>query len=108
MVLNRDIGFVELGQEAEIKVESFPFTRYGFIHGQVSDLSRDAIKDEEQGLVYVAQVSMAQERILVGEQWVQLTPGMNVTVEVKTGQRQVLDYFLAPFAEYQTDSLRER
>lgn len=107
-VLNRDIGFVELGQEVEIKVESFPFTRYGFIHGVVSDLSRDAVKDEQQGLVYVAQVAMARDQILVGDQWVQLTPGMNVTVEVRTGQRQVLDYFLAPFVEYQNDALRER
>ncbi len=107
-VLNKDIGFVKEGQDAEIKVESFPFTRYGLIPGSVLELSRDAAEDEEQGLVYLAEVSLSETRILVGERWVQLTPGMNVTVEIKTGSRRLIHFFLSPFLEYQNEALRER
>ena len=43
MVSNRDIGFIHVGQEAEIKVDTFNFTRYGLLHGRVLSLSQDAI-----------------------------------------------------------------
>ena len=43
MVSNRDIGFVQSGQEAEIKVDTFNFTRYGLLHGEVLSVSQDAI-----------------------------------------------------------------
>ena len=43
MVSNRDIGFVEPGQDAEIKVDTFNFTRYGLLHGKVLSVSQDAI-----------------------------------------------------------------
>ena len=107
-VLNKDIGFVRQGQEARIKVDAFPFTKYGLIQGRVVNLSADAIQDKERGLVYAARVSLRQKRILVGDRWVALAPGMSVTVEVKTGQRRVIDFFLSPLMEYQDEALRER
>ena len=108
MVLNKDIGFVEAGQLAEIKVESFPFTRYGLIEGKVRQVSADAENDEDQGLVYPSRVTMQRDKILVEDRWVQLTPGMAVTVEVKTGDRRLIEYFLSPLLEYQDEALRER
>ena len=49
MVSNRDIGFVHAGQEAEIKVDTFSFTRYGLLHGKVLNVSQDAItRDKPQ------------------------------------------------------------
>lgn len=107
-VLNKDIGFVEQGQSAEIKVESFPFTKYGLIQGSMRQVSADAVADEQQGLVYPARVSMERDKILVQDRWVQLGPGMAVTVEVKTGQRRIIEFFLSPFLEYQDEALRER
>lgn len=108
MVLNKDIGFVHNGQTAEIKVESFPFTKYGTVPGGVKTVSRDAVLDENQGWVYPARFELHETEILAGEKYVPLTPGMSVTVEIKTGKRRLIQYLLAPLQEYQDESMRER
>ena len=63
MVLNKDKGFVTAGQEAQVKLESFPFTKYGTIPGTLKHLSRDAIQDENLGLVYAGRVSLSRNTI---------------------------------------------
>jgi HlyD family type I secretion membrane fusion protein len=108
MVLNKDIGFVEVGQPVELKLETFPFTRYGVIEGRVKQVWRDAIQDEKQGLVYKAEVTLAADRILVDRTWVPLATGMAVQAEIKTGDRRVISYFLSPLLRYRDESLRER
>ena len=108
MVLNKDIGFVHEGQEAELKIESFPFTRYGTIIGKVLHVSRDSVQDEVAGFVYPARVAMARTTMLVEGKFVNLGPGMAVTVEIKTGKRQVIEFLLAPLKRYQDESLKER
>lgn len=108
MVLNKDIGFVNEGQTAEVKVDSFPFTKYGTIDAQVKTMSRDAVLDEQQGWVYPARFTLAAHDILVEDKRVSLSPGMTVMVEIKTGKRRLIQYLLAPLQEYQSESLRER
>ena len=108
MVLNKDIGFVRAGQESEIKIESFQFTKYGLIDGTVKNISADAVEDEKQGLIYPMRVTMKTNRILVGNRWVPLAPGMSVTAEVKTGKRRAIEFFLSPLMRYQDEALRER
>ena len=108
MVLNKDIGFVTDGQDAEIKVESFPFTKYGTLRGDVKTISRDAVLDEKLGWVYPARFNLWEKNIIVGDKYVALTPGMSVTVEIKTGKRKPIQYILAPLKEYQSESLKER
>jgi hemolysin D len=105
---NKDIGFVEPGQQAEIKVDAFPFTRYGTIDGKVENLSRDAVADERKGLVYKMRVQMSQSSIRVNERQVALSPGMTVTVESKTGTRRLIEFFLSPLLRYRDEGLRER
>lgn len=107
-ILNKDIGFVEEGQAAEIKIETFPFTKYGTIDAEVTDVSNDAVTDEMQGLVYAGRVKMEKSVIQVGEKLVNLTPGMAVTVEVKTGKRRLIEYVLSPLLRYKQESLGER
>jgi len=107
-ILNKDIGFVLKDQKAEIKIESFPFTKYGTIDGEVRHVYGDAVEDEQNGLAYPARVSMARTTMLVGTKTVNLTPGMAVTVEIKTGKRRIIDYILAPLQEYQDESLKEQ
>ena len=107
-VLNKDIGFVEAGQKVQVKIESFPFTRYGLIEGEVLWVSADAVQDEKLGAVFNARVAMHQDKILVDDRWVKLGPGMAVTVEVKTGERRAIEFFLAPFLRYQDEALMER
>ena len=107
-LLNKDIGFVRTGQTSEIKVESSPFTKYGLIDGEVKSISADAVDDEQLGPVYPMRVAMKSNRILVGDKWVTLTPGMSVTAEVKTGKRRAIEFFLSPLMRYQDEALRER
>ncbi|WP_246667485.1 HlyD family type I secretion periplasmic adaptor subunit [Bradyrhizobium macuxiense] len=130
MVPNRDIGFVSAGQEAQVKIDTFNFTKYGLLHGKVLTVSHDAIvrdkpqdrsnptksqtaltdSSEPQGqeFVYAAQISLDQTRLEVEGRMVDLTPGMAVTVEIKTGSRRVIEYLLSPLLRYKQESLRER
>jgi hemolysin D len=130
MVSNRDIGFVHTGQEAEIKVDTFSFTRYGLLHGKVLDVSQDAItvdktQDNNKGndkagtvaatsepkgqeLNYAARVSLDRAQMQVEEGLVNLGPGMAVTVEIKTGSRRIISYLLSPVLRYKQEVLRER
>lgn len=107
-VLNRDIGFVHPGQRATIKVESFPYTRYGYIEGVVESVSHDAIQDEKLGLVYQARVKMATTVIEVNGVNVNLTSGMALTAEINTGKRRVIDYILDPLKAGTAEAMRER
>jgi hemolysin D len=106
---NKDIGFVNEAQDAEIKIEAFPFTRYGTIPGRVLSLSKDAVPLEKAGFFYGARVSMEHASIVVeNNKNVPLTPGMNVSVEIKTGKRRVIEYFLSPLLQATSSSIRER
>ena len=128
MVSNDDIGFVHVGQEAEIKVATFNFTRYGLLHGQVLNVSEDAVTPERpqdkssdggrnidgamapkgQDLSYAARVSLDQTQMQLEDRRVNLSPGMAVTVEIKTGSRRIISYLLSPLARYRAESLHER
>ena len=107
-VENKDVGFVKNGQIVEIKVETFPFTLYGTIPGKVLSLSDDAAPIEKVGLVYPTRVSMDRTTIEVEGRQVNLSPGMAVTVEIKTGQRRMIEYLLSPLLKSVKESLRER
>jgi hemolysin D len=129
MVSNRDIGFVHPGQEAEIKIDTFNFTRYGLLHGQVLNVSQDAvIRDRQQDrsddrdlgtqndtsepkgqeLNYSARISLDRTQMQIDDRMVNLSPGMAVTVEIKTGSRTMLSYLLSPLLRYRQEALRER
>ncbi|MBS9429666.1 HlyD family type I secretion periplasmic adaptor subunit [Photorhabdus akhurstii] len=108
MVLNKDVGFVHAGQPVEIKVDSFPYTRYGTIRGKVAHVSKDAVKDEQLGLIFPAQIQMERSSIAMDEHEVPLQAGMSITAEIRTGERRVIDYLLSPLQQYQSEALRER
>lgn len=107
-VENKDIGFVMPGQEATVKIETFQYTKYGTVNGVVTTVSDDAINDEKRGLIYSMRVKLARSTIDVEGKRLNLTPGMAATVEVKTGKRRVIEYFLSPLMQYADESLRER
>jgi hemolysin D len=129
MVSNHDIGFVHAGQQAEIKIDTFNFTRYGLLHGEVLSVSQDAvIRDRQQDrsndrtlgtqnetsepkgqeLNYSARISLDRAKMQIDDRVVNLSPGMAVTVEIKTGSRTVLSYLLSPLLRYRQEVLRER
>lgn len=105
---NKDIGFVKANQEAEVKVETFQYTKYGTIHSKVISVSHDATNDEKKGLIYSTRVKMDRATINVDGTEVNLSPGMAVSVEIKTGKRRVIEYFLNPLLQYKHESLTER
>lgn len=105
---NKDIGFVKPNQDAEVKIETFQYTKYGTIHAKVTSVSHDAINDEKRGLIYSTRVKMDKAAILIDGTEISLTPGMAVSVEVKTGKRRVIEYFLSPLIQHADESLRER
>lgn len=107
-LLNKDIGFVHTGQIAEIKIDSFPFTKYGVIDGEVSDISADAVEHEQMGLLFPLKASMKNDEINVDGKWVKLKPGMSVTVEIKTGTRRLMEFLLAPLMRGVSEGARER
>lgn len=108
MLGNQDVGFVQKDMAAEIKVHTFPFTKYGLIDATVTHISDDAIIDEKLGLVYTMHLKMHKSTIRVEAKDVKLIPGMAVTAEVKTTQRRVIEYFLSPLLRYKQESIRER
>ncbi len=108
MVQNRDIGFIQTGQEVEIKLETFLFTKYGTIPGRVTSVSRDAVMDEKRGLIYPARIALDRAWINVEGRQMELGAGMAVTAEIKTERRRMIDYLLSPITRYRHDSLRER
>jgi hemolysin D len=135
-ISNQDIGFVHPGQEADIKVGTFNFTRYGLLHGRISSVSPDAFvpdprvtnppganpedNTQDRGsrlgtvnatakeTIYTARISLDQSAMQIDGKLVRLLPGMTVTVEVKTGSRRIISYLLSPLLKYGHESLHER
>ena len=108
MILNKDIGFVAEGQPAKVKIDTFNFTKYGFITGTLANISDDAIQDEHLGLAYKATIHLDEQSLPVNGREVALSPGMAITAEVKTGTRRIIEFFLAPLLRYKQESLGER
>ncbi len=107
-VLNKDMGFVRVGQPAAIKLEAFPFTRYGTVPGRIESVSSDAIEDEKLGLVYTVRVRLGRETLLRDASMVPLSAGMAVTADIQTGRRSILSYLISPIDETRREAGRER
>ncbi|MCX8255539.1 putative Hemolysin D [Beijerinckiaceae bacterium RH AL1] len=121
-VLNSDIGFVKAGQPATIKVDTFPYTRYGTISGKVVSVGADAIMGRlaavqqnndaatfskgalsvtnstqvMKDLVFPVTVSLDRTTMPVNGRDVPLTSGMSVAVEIETARRRAIQYILYP------------
>ena len=131
MLPNREAGFVRAGQEVEVKVEAFTYTRYGLLPGRVEGVSRDALHSEKDqpasqqrspesadptgaaaaanpATSYVARISLKDTKIETEQGTKTLEPGMAVTAEIKTGQRRVIEYLFSPLLRYAHEALKER
>lgn len=105
---NKDIGFVQVGQQAEVKLETFPFTRYGTVPATVTRISADTVQDEKRGALFVATLRLEQNALTVEGKAIPLSPGMNLTAEVKTGSRRAISYLLNPIQQHADEAARER
>ena len=107
-IANKDVGFIAAGQPVALKVEAFPFTRYGAVPGKLEHISSDAVQDEKRGLIYTARVTLDRATIVRDGRAIPLTPGMAVTADIRTGQRSLASYLLSPLDEIRTTAARER
>lgn len=129
---NRDVGFVTAGQLVVVKVEAFPFTRFGTIDGTVQHVATDAIPEPDaqqleqaaskelqsivpignvqrmQNLVFPITIKPNASELKVGGRAIPLSPGMAVTVEIKTGERRILEYLFSPIAQVTSEAMEER
>ena len=133
LVANLDIGFIKLGQDAAIKVDAFPFTRFGVLKGKVAKIASGAIAEQDakralanataaanapqalptapgqpESFVFPVTIALDETAMKIDNAVIPLTPGMTVTVEIKTNSRRVIDYLLSPLARIASEALRER
>ena len=127
---NREAGFVKIGQDVELKIDAFPFTRYGLLKGHVLNVSSDAEPqpngpenytagnvrradstanlEASERLVYLVKISIDDAKENLDSKEIQLIPGMSVRAEIKTGKRSIASYVLSPLAQYLQESIKER
>ena len=131
-VSNKDIGFVKIAQSAYLKLDAFPFSRFGVVPANVEKISHEAIDDRDaqllsdasssartqqggtfnssaiQNLVYVVTLSLRKNYIRTDSGNAMLTPGMTGTIEIKTGERRAIDFILSPLREMVSETAHER
>ena len=108
---NKDIGFIQVGQQAEIKIETFNFQKYGILDAQVVEISPDATEsnnDKEKDKKFRIVLNLNDQGVIVGNRQVPLTPGMAASAEIKIRKKRIVEFFLDPFRQYQSEALRER
>lgn len=109
-VLNKDIGYLKVGQRVVNKVETFDFTRFGYIEGEVSWVGADAVIDQKLGPIYTARIKLKDIKtpnFVSGERGM-VTAGMSIISDIKIGERRMIEYFLSPLIKYKQESIRER
>ncbi|MEQ4673659.1 HlyD family type I secretion periplasmic adaptor subunit [Providencia vermicola] len=107
-ILNKDIGFIHEGLKADVKIDAFPYTRYGTIDGEIISVSRDSTQDENLGLVFLGQIGLNKKELFVDGENIELTPGLSIVAEIKTDKRRIIDYLLSPINEYTSNAMREK
>ncbi|ASM36291.1 HlyD family type I secretion periplasmic adaptor subunit [Campylobacter sputorum] len=107
-VLNKDIGFLSVGQEVAIKIDTFNFQKYGKLDGKLFYISNDSLKDEKLGEIYEIKVEPKQTTLLVDGEEKSIEPGMSVSAEIKTGKRRVIELFVYPIIKYLDEGLSVR
>lgn len=108
LLLNRDVGFVRRGMPAVVKLEAYPFTRYGVLHARVERVSPDSTVDQQRGLVFPVRLRITGSRLRVPSGTQVISPGMTASAEIVTGTRTVMDYLWSPIARSLNEAARER
>ncbi|MCC5468695.1 HlyD family type I secretion periplasmic adaptor subunit [Pelosinus baikalensis] len=103
-IANKDIGFVHEGQEAEIKIETFDYRKYGTLNAKLVEIGSEAIENKGYRGVFEVEKNYFD----INGTKIYLVPGMIVTAEIKTRKKQIIQYFLDPFIQYKNEGLRER
>ncbi|WP_395173510.1 HlyD family type I secretion periplasmic adaptor subunit [Roseibium alexandrii] len=105
---NQDIGFMAVGQSANIRLDAYPSERFGFIRGTVSDIAADSTEVSEDQWAYVVRIKPDVAFLQVGADTFPVRPGMTATIDVTTDSRRIISYFFAPIFKTIQDAMGER
>jgi hemolysin D len=106
----RDIGYVKVGQIVRIKLEAYPFQRYGTVDGTLEVVSADALPlkdDKNSQMVYRAQVRLSSAPTELAGRAINLRPGLVASAEIKAGKRSIAAYILSPVLRTVDEGMRE-
>lgn len=103
-----DIGHIELGQAATIKLTTYNFSRYGSIKGRLSHISATTFEDEKGENYYKGKIVLSQNYVGNDPEWNLILPGMAATADVRTGTKTLLSYLLKPIHTTLSNAFRER
>lgn len=107
-VLNRDIGFIHIGQEVKVKVDSFKFTKYGYIEGVITNIAKSSVLDEKLGEIYPVLIELKTDTMKIDNKHIKLMPGMTCSVDIKIGKRRLIEYIISPMIRYKDEAMREQ
>lgn len=102
-VKNMDIADVEIGMETEIKLEAYPYNKYGTVNGTVKYISPSSFNSEQIGSVYLVKLEIKDV-----PDGINIVSGLSGSVEIKTDKRTVMEYFLDPIMKGFGESLKEK
>lgn len=105
---NNDIGFVEIGQQANINLDAFPSERFGFVIGAVSDVAADSTETAEGIWIFEVRITPETSRLTSGAESFALRPGMTAVIDIETDQRRLISYFFSPITDVIQSALGER
>lgn len=107
-VLNRDIGFIHIGQEVKVKIDSFKFTKYGYIEGVITNIAKSSVLDEKLGEIYPVLIELKTDTMKIDNKHIKLMPGMTCSVDIKIGKRRLIEYIISPMIRYKDEAMREQ
>jgi len=112
-----DVAFLAPGQEAVVKISAYDYAIYGGLKGHVQSISPGALKDEENKGARRPGADDTYYRVMVltenntltksGSQALRVIPGMTATVDIRTGEKSLLQYLLRPLLRVQ-EAFREK
>ncbi|KGK42634.1 hypothetical protein LH51_05815 [Nitrincola sp. A-D6] len=105
---NQDIGFMEVGQQANIRLDAYPSERFGFLQGEILDIAADSSEVQDGQWYYPVRISPSENYLEFGTNRFPLRPGMTVTIFVTTDTRRLISYFFAPIVATIQNALGER
>ncbi|WP_432471938.1 HlyD family type I secretion periplasmic adaptor subunit [Amphritea sp. HPY] len=106
-ILPTDIGHIHPGQKVDVKVDSYDSARFGSVPGIVERISASTYLDEKKDPYFRTEISLSQANLANNKDF-QVTPGMTVTADIKTGSKSILDYLLKPISRGFNNAFRER
>ena len=103
-----DIGFITLGQTAQVRLSAYDSSVYGPLSAQVTRVGQDALQNERKEFYFEVRIEADHWPSDMSGKPLTILPGMTADVAIRTGERTVLQYMLKPIAKVLDTSLKER